>query len=192
MVDGGLTARRQALLVGLLAGRYTCCMPTRSVIEALEPGDHGAPPRPWPSGSAGLLQLGPLLPQLDVQRRLVSDETVVRRSARGWCARAAAWLAPTSGPTGARMSTSGGSEAVAMALSLSPLPPGFIVPCLPTPSVGCKSGPAWVHEIKHDGYRLIARRVYPRSHARPCYRSQMGGECQESSRAKRQFGTTPS
>jgi len=45
-----------------------------------------------------------------------------------------------------------------MALSLSPLPPGFIVPCLPTPSVGCKSGPAWVHEIKHDGYRLIARR----------------------------------
>jgi hypothetical protein len=46
-----------------------------------------------------------------------------------------------------------------MALSLSPLPPGFIVPCLPTPSVGCKSGPAWVHEIKHDGYRLIARRT---------------------------------
>ena len=46
-----------------------------------------------------------------------------------------------------------------MALSLSPLPPGFIAPCLPTPSVGCKSGPAWVHEIKHDGYRLIARRT---------------------------------
>jgi hypothetical protein len=49
-----------------------------------------------------------------------------------------------------------------MALSLSPLPPGFIVPCLPTPSVECKTGPAWVHEIKHDGYRLtlagIARR----------------------------------
>ena len=46
-----------------------------------------------------------------------------------------------------------------MALSLSPLPPGFIVPCLRTPSVGCKGGPAWVHEIKHDGYRLIARRT---------------------------------
>jgi hypothetical protein len=24
--------------------------------------------------------------------------------------------------------------------------------------VGCRSGPAWVHEIKHDGYRMIARR----------------------------------
>jgi bifunctional non-homologous end joining protein LigD len=50
----------------------------------------------------------------------------------------------------------------------SPLPPGFILPCLPTPANQCKSGPAWVHEIKHDGYRLIARRtsdrvrLYPR------------------------------
>jgi hypothetical protein len=40
----------------------------------------------------------------------------------------------------------------------SPLPPGFIPPCLPTASDRCKSGPDWVHEIKHDGYRLIARR----------------------------------
>ena len=39
-----------------------------------------------------------------------------------------------------------------------PLPPGFIAPCLPTASDRCKSGPEWVHEIKHDGYRLIARR----------------------------------
>ena len=30
---------------------------------------------------------------------------------------------------------------------------------LPTPSSHCKSGPVWVHEIKHDGYRLIARRT---------------------------------
>jgi bifunctional non-homologous end joining protein LigD len=29
-------------------------------------------------------------------------------------------------------------------------------PCLPSPSP--PSGSAWVHEIKHDGYRLIARR----------------------------------
>jgi hypothetical protein len=40
----------------------------------------------------------------------------------------------------------------------SPLPPGFIPPCLPTACDRCKSGPDWVHEIKHDGYRLIARR----------------------------------
>jgi bifunctional non-homologous end joining protein LigD len=35
---------------------------------------------------------------------------------------------------------------------------GFIAPCRPTASDRCKSGPEWVHEIKHDGYRLIARR----------------------------------
>jgi ATP-dependent DNA ligase len=39
-----------------------------------------------------------------------------------------------------------------------PLPPGFIAPCLPTPSQKPPSGSAWVHEIKHDGYRMIARR----------------------------------
>jgi bifunctional non-homologous end joining protein LigD len=31
-------------------------------------------------------------------------------------------------------------------------------PCLPTPRKKAPSGPAWVHEIKHDGYRLIVRR----------------------------------
>jgi hypothetical protein len=30
----------------------------------------------------------------------------------------------------------------------------------PDASDRCKSGPDWVHEIKHDGYRLIARRNY--------------------------------
>jgi bifunctional non-homologous end joining protein LigD len=30
-------------------------------------------------------------------------------------------------------------------------------PCLPTPRKRAPSGPAWVHEIKHDGYRLIVR-----------------------------------
>jgi bifunctional non-homologous end joining protein LigD len=32
------------------------------------------------------------------------------------------------------------------------------LPCLPTPSQTPPSGSAWVHEIKHDGYPLIARR----------------------------------
>jgi hypothetical protein len=45
------------------------------------------------------------------------------------------------------------------------LPPGFIAPCLPIASDKCKSGPAWVHEIKHDGYRLIARRPRAPLHA---------------------------
>jgi bifunctional non-homologous end joining protein LigD len=37
-------------------------------------------------------------------------------------------------------------------------PPGFIEPCLPSPADRPPSGPDWIHEIKHDGYRLMARR----------------------------------
>jgi len=37
-------------------------------------------------------------------------------------------------------------------------PSGFIEPCLPSPADRLPSGPDWVHEIKHDGYRLMARR----------------------------------
>jgi ATP-dependent DNA ligase len=37
-------------------------------------------------------------------------------------------------------------------------PPGFIEPCLPTLSHAVPSGPQWVHEIKHDGFRFICRR----------------------------------
>jgi bifunctional non-homologous end joining protein LigD len=36
--------------------------------------------------------------------------------------------------------------------------PGFIEPCLPSAADRPPSGPDWVHEIKHDGYRLMARR----------------------------------
>jgi bifunctional non-homologous end joining protein LigD len=35
---------------------------------------------------------------------------------------------------------------------------GFVEPCLPTRAANPPSGPDWVHEIKHDGYRLIVRR----------------------------------
>src|SRR5262249_47656653 len=37
-------------------------------------------------------------------------------------------------------------------------PTGFIAPCLPTPAEHPPSGPGWIHEIKHDGFRLMARR----------------------------------
>ena len=37
-------------------------------------------------------------------------------------------------------------------------PSGFIEPCLPTKVARPPSGPLWVHEIKHDGYRLMLRR----------------------------------
>jgi bifunctional non-homologous end joining protein LigD len=35
---------------------------------------------------------------------------------------------------------------------------GYIEPCLPSSADKPPSGPEWVHEIKHDGYRLMARR----------------------------------
>ncbi len=35
---------------------------------------------------------------------------------------------------------------------------GFIKPCLPRPIDTPPTGPGWVHEIKHDGFRIIAVR----------------------------------
>jgi bifunctional non-homologous end joining protein LigD len=35
---------------------------------------------------------------------------------------------------------------------------GFIVPCLPSPAKRPPSGVNWIHEIKHDGIRILARR----------------------------------
>jgi hypothetical protein len=34
----------------------------------------------------------------------------------------------------------------------------FIEPCLPSPVNAPPSGPGWIHEIKHDGFRILARR----------------------------------
>jgi len=34
----------------------------------------------------------------------------------------------------------------------------FIAPCQPSKAARPPSGPLWVHEIKHDGYRLMVRR----------------------------------
>src|ERR1700678_4185904 len=38
-------------------------------------------------------------------------------------------------------------------------PAGFIEPCIPVLAHKPPAGPQWVHEIKHDGYRLIVRRA---------------------------------
>jgi bifunctional non-homologous end joining protein LigD len=35
---------------------------------------------------------------------------------------------------------------------------GFVDPCIPSRASKPPSGPDWVHEVKHDGYRLIVRR----------------------------------
>jgi bifunctional non-homologous end joining protein LigD len=37
-------------------------------------------------------------------------------------------------------------------------PSGFIEPSTPSKAAIPPSGPLWVHEIKHDGYRLMVRR----------------------------------
>ena len=36
-------------------------------------------------------------------------------------------------------------------------PLGIIEPCLPSPAKAPPSGPGWIHEIKHDGFRIMAR-----------------------------------
>ena len=41
------------------------------------------------------------------------------------------------------------------------LPAGFVIPAQPGLASRPPSGPDWVHEIKHDGYRLIVRRDGP-------------------------------
>src|SRR5262245_30126377 len=39
------------------------------------------------------------------------------------------------------------------------LPTGFIAPCLPTKTDKLPSGGQWLHEIKHDSFRIIARKT---------------------------------
>src|SRR5207248_1520676 len=41
-------------------------------------------------------------------------------------------------------------------------PSGFVEPCRPSKASAPPSGPEWVHEIKHDGFRLLVRRDGPR------------------------------
>jgi bifunctional non-homologous end joining protein LigD len=42
------------------------------------------------------------------------------------------------------------------------LPVGFMAPCLPSKTDKLPSGSQWLHEIKHDGFRIIARKNGPR------------------------------
>ena len=44
-------------------------------------------------------------------------------------------------------------------LRMRALPAGFIAPCLPTKTDKLPSGSQWLHEIKHDGFRVIARKL---------------------------------
>jgi len=59
------------------------------------------------------------------------------------------------------------------------LPTGFVPPCLPTKAQEPPSGELWWHEIKHDGFRVIARkdgkrvRLYSRPGNDLTYRFQL-------------------
>ena len=44
----------------------------------------------------------------------------------------------------------------------SSFPSGFVLPCLPVKAASPPSGAMWLHEIKHDGFRVIARKDGPR------------------------------
>ena len=49
------------------------------------------------------------------------------------------------------------------------LPTGFVEPCIPVLAHKPPAGPQWVHEIGHDGYRLIVRRDHVRLFTRRRY-----------------------
>jgi bifunctional non-homologous end joining protein LigD len=38
------------------------------------------------------------------------------------------------------------------------LPAGFVQPCQPTLVANPPAGPGWLHEVKHDGFRILARK----------------------------------
>jgi|SRR6185437_15354318 hypothetical protein len=42
-----------------------------------------------------------------------------------------------------------------MSSRFTPLPVGFVPPCLPTGSKAPPTGKEWLHEIKHDGFQVI-------------------------------------
>jgi ATP-dependent DNA ligase len=55
-------------------------------------------------------------------------------------------------------------------------PVGFIEPCIPTRANKVPVGPQWIHEIKHDGYRLIVCRRDGRVRLKAGERQSGGGD----------------
>ena len=54
---------------------------------------------------------------------------------------------------------SGAIPAITLCERLSSDPPAFIEPCLPRPASKPPTGRGWIYEIKHDGFRIMARRA---------------------------------
>jgi bifunctional non-homologous end joining protein LigD len=47
---------------------------------------------------------------------------------------------------------------MSLRLHSRPSPVGFVEPCQPIGAAKPPSGPGWLHEIKHDGFRILAWR----------------------------------
>ena len=56
------------------------------------------------------------------------------------------------------MAVTGKADEPVSEVTVTARPNGIIAPCIPTPAGKPPSGADWIHEIKHDGYRLIVRR----------------------------------
>ena len=54
------------------------------------------------------------------------------------------------------------SRQPSLSAKITRLPTGCIIPAQPVMASRPPSGPDWVHEIKHDGYRMIVHRDGPR------------------------------
>jgi ATP-dependent DNA ligase len=57
--------------------------------------------------------------------------------------------------------TSIASAYLVQAMKINSLPAGFVIPAQPVLAAKPPSGADWIHEIKHDGYRIIVRRDLP-------------------------------
>jgi hypothetical protein len=51
--------------------------------------------------------------------------------------------------------------------------PDFCEPCLPSPADKPPAGAGWLHEIKHDGFRMLVRRNAGGVQANPGYSSEV-------------------
>jgi ATP-dependent DNA ligase len=51
-----------------------------------------------------------------------------------------------------------GTKVPATSIPAMPAWHWLVEPCLPSPAKAPPSGPDWLHEIKHDGLRILARR----------------------------------
>jgi ATP-dependent DNA ligase len=68
------------------------------------------------------------------------------------------WELQTEAEDYAKFATGIASAYLLRAMKTNPLPAGSVVPAQPVKTPKPAVGTDWVHEIKHDGYRIIVRR----------------------------------